>query len=259
MESGEMYRAHLHRGGTGLEEMRRLLLAWAEHGDWERLRKQALGENLLGKRSDVLVKALLAAFRRRFLQPHPDLPPATLVAGILRAPIPPAAQTQALFPYFLRADPLVERCYREVVLPTLENASPTLSVSEIRAYLEELALQHPELTRWSPYLRLRWARGFNALLRHFNLLERAPGIGLRRLYLLLEPFAFFWLWAWEQNGSFWEADRLDLWTLLQADERVREELLAEGELRGWWTYQRSGSIVSFRPRFPTLAMWLKAL
>lgn len=254
----EQYQAHLQRGGTGLEEMRRLLLAWAEHGDWERLRQQAFRENLLGKRSDDLIKDLLGAFRRRFLRPHPDLPPAPLVARMQGTSIPEAARTQVLFPYFLRADPLAERCYRDLVLPRLEEASPALTRAEVQAHLETLAGEHPELARWSPYLRLRWARGFIALLRHFNLMERHPRTGLRRLYLLPETFAFFWLWAWEQNSSFWEADRLDLWTLLQADERVREELLAEGQLRGWWTYQRSGSIVSFHPRFPTLAAWLEA-
>lgn len=252
------YQAHLQRDGTGLEEMRRLLLAWAKHGDWERLREQALRENLLGKRSDDFIKDLLGAFRRRFLRPT-DLPPAPLVARMLQAPIPEAAQVQMLFPYFLRADPLAERCYRDLVLPRLEAAAPALTTAEVQAHLEALAREHPELARWSPILRARWARGFTALLRRFQLMEQAPRTGLKRLYLLPEPFAFFWLWAWEQNGSFWEADRLDLWTLLQADKRVREELLAEGQLRGWWTYQRSGSIVSFHPRFPALGAWLEAL
>jgi hypothetical protein len=256
MDHLEKYQAHLQRGGTGLPEMRRLLLAWAEHGDWERLREQALRENLLGKRSDALVKDLLSAFRRRFLN-DTGLPPATLLARILQAPFPEPARTQAMFPYFLRADPLAERCYRDLVLPRLRSPFPTLTTSEIRAHLEALFTEHPELAQWSPYLRIRWARGFTALLRHFNLMERHPQTRLKPLYLLPEPFAFFWLWAWERNGSFWEADGLDLWTLLQADERTREELLAEGELRGWWIYQRSATIVSFRPRFSTLAEWLE--
>lgn len=252
------YKAHLQRGGIGLEEMKRLLLAWAEHGDWKRLREQTFRENLLGKHSDALIEALLEAFRRRFLLAPPELPPASMVAQMLKMPIPDAAQAQILFPYFLRGDPLAERCYRDLVLPRLEDTSPALTTDEIHAYLTTLAQEHPELTRWSPYLRLRWARGFAALLRHFNLMERAPRTGLKRLYLLPEPFAFFWLWTWERNSSFWETDRLDLWMLLQANEQVREKLLIEGELRGWWVYQRLGTIVYFHPRFPTLSEWLKA-
>lgn len=251
------YKAHLQRG-IGLEEMKRLLLAWYEHGNWKRLREQALRENLLGKRSDAVIEALLDAFRRRFLQTYPDLPPATLVAQMIKAPFPETVQAQILFPYFLHADPLVERCYRDLVLPRLEAVTPTLTQAEVQTHLEALAKEHPELARWSSYLRLRWARGFIALLRHFNLLERYPHTGLKRLYLLPEPFAFFWLWAWEQNGSFWEADRSDLWVLLQTDGRDKERLLAEGELRGWWVYQRVGTIVSFQPQFPTLSEWLKA-
>ncbi|MDW8103306.1 MAG: DUF1819 family protein [Anaerolineae bacterium] len=257
MNYSGQYRAHLQRGGIGLVEMRRLLLAWAEHGDWGRLREQAFRENLLGKRSDDIIKMALGAFRRRFLSER-GLPPASFVVRMLQASIPEAAQNQVLFPYFLRADPLAERCYRDLVLPRLRDSAPSLNSEEVKAHLETLALEHPELARWSPYLRARWARGFIALLRQFSLMERYPMINLKRLYLLPEPFAFFWLWGWEQNGSFWNADRLDLWELLQADRQSRERLLIEGELRGWWTYQRLGTIVFFHPHFPTLAEWLVA-
>lgn len=249
------FKAQLQRGGTGLVEMRRLLREFAEHGDLERLKEQAWQENLLGKTSDHLIKDLLAAFKRRFLQPL-DLPPVKLVALAERSTLIDASKEQILFPYFIRSDTLAETCYRELVLPRVNSPSAALSRDEVVNYLKMLGKSHPELTKWSDYLQLRWARGFLALLRHFGLMERHPRTNLRRLWPLLEPFTFFWLWYWERGGTFWEAEINDLWPLLQLNEQTKQEFLEEGQLRGWWAYRRLGKIVEFQPQFKSTEEWL---
>lgn len=250
------YRPHLQRGGTGLTEMRCLLEAFADHGDYNRLRHQALRENLLGKATEHMVNDALKAFRRRFLQAE-GLPPALVVARTMHAPMPEAAKTQILLPYFVHTDPLVVECYRALVLARLKAPEAALTRDEVIEYLLELGQRHPELLRWSAYLRLRWARGFLALLRQFGLMERHPRTSLRRLYLLPESFAFFWLSLCQKDGSFWEAERDKIWPLLQADDRQKEELLFQGQLRGWWHYQRAGEIVSFTPRYASVEEWLR--
>lgn len=249
------FKAQLQRGGTGLVEMRRLLRAFADHGDLERLKEQARQENLLGKTSDHLIKDLLAAFRRRFIE-QTDLPPVKLVSLAERSSLAEASKIQILFPYFVKTDVLVETCYRELVLPRINSHSAILARDEVVNYLKMLSNSHPELKKWSDYLTLRWARGFLALLRHFSLMERHPSTNLQRLWLLLEPFAFFWMWYWERGGSFWEAEASDLWALVQVNEDSRHEFLEEGQLRGWWIYQRLGKIVEFQPRFKTTEEWL---
>lgn len=256
MSQGVRFKANLQRGGTGLREMRRLLEAFAEHEDFERLKRQALDDNLLGKTSTYLIKDLLSAFKRRFLQPS-GLPPAHLVALAMRSPMADAAKNHILFPYFICTDALVERCYRDLVLSGSGAPQAKLSAEEVVSHLMALSEMHPELKRWSEYLRLRWARGFLALLRHFGLMERAPHTRLQPLWLLPEAFAFFWLWFLGQGGSFWDAAQRDLWELLQIGENYREELLIEGEMRGWWYYQRLGTIVQFQPRFPGVEEWLR--
>jgi hypothetical protein len=249
------FQAHLQRGGIGLEEMKRLLLAYAECGDELEVKRRAFEDNLLGKTSKWVVKDMLYAFRRRLLS-NSGLPPAELVGTLLKFSIPEAAKNQTLFPYFIVTDPLAERCYRDLVLSQVNNSNPQLTRKEVRQHLEALSLNHPELAKWSEKLKERWSSGFLTMLRRFNLMERSPKKNLKRLWLLLKPFAFFWLWFWEQGGSFWSAVEHPLWELLQVDERRIEELLVEGQLRGWWSYQRSGSIVDFQPRFPTLKEWL---
>lgn len=248
--------AHLQRGGTGLFEMRCLLEAFAEHGDFETLKRQTVEENILGKTSEHMLKAMLSAFRRRFLQPL-DLPPALILARAMRSPLPEAAKTQLLFPYFVRSDPLVEICYCNLVLPRADGFHSRLEISEVMDHLGTLSVSHQELARWSDYMRLRWSRGFLALLRHFGLMERHPGTRLKRLWILPESFAFFWLWLWWQRGSFQQAEDHDLWRLLQVNEGSRDEFLGEGQSRGWWYYQRAGEIVDFHPRFDGIEEWLE--
>ena len=250
------YRAHLQRGGTGLTEMRRLLESFADHGDYNRLRQQALRENLLGKTSQHTVRDALKAFRRRFLQAK-GLPPAPVVARAMRVFISEAAKAQILLPYFVRTDPLAEECYRTLVLARLKAPEATLSKDEVVAHLLELGQRHPELLRWSTRLRLTWAQGFLALLRQFGLMARHPNTNLRRLYLLPESFAFFWLWLCQGDGSFWDAERDEIWLLLQADQRQKEDLLLRGQLRGWWHYQRAGCIVTFTPVYGSVEEWLQ--
>jgi hypothetical protein len=78
------------------------------------------------------------------------------------------------------------------------------------------------------------------------------------MWLLLESFAFFWLWYWEQGGSYWEAVRRGPWTVLQIDERGMDDLMAEGRLRNWWEYQRLAEIVQFEPRFSSPREWIQS-
>ncbi len=249
------FQAHLQRGGVGLEEMKRLLLVYAECGNEAEVKKRALEDNLLGKTSERMVKDMLYAFRRRFLS-NSGLPPAELVALFVKSPLPEDAKNQALFPYFITTDSLAERCYRDLVLSRINNIKPQLTSREVKAHLEALSVDYPELAKWSEKLKERWSKGFLTLLRRFNLMERSPKKDLRRFWLLLEPFAFFWLWFWERDGSFWSAAEQTLWELLQVNERRIDELLVEGQLRGWWLYQRAGSIVDFQPKFSTLREWL---
>jgi hypothetical protein len=249
------YRAHLHRGGIGLQEMIRLLDAYARYGDWQTVRREALEENLLGKTSGYQVRDLLKAFRRRFLSDS-NLPPAHSVGQFIRSPLPEAAKIQVLLPYYVLTDLLVERCYRDLVVPRLSSLPAELTATEVREHLESLEAEHPELRRWSKTMRERWICGFRTLLRQFRLMDQHPSSRLRRPMLLPEPFGFYWLWLWERFGSFREAEAADLWSLYLLDVEQRERLLGEGQVRGWWTYQRLGSIVQFHATYD-LNGWLR--
>jgi len=256
VEKRVKFQAHLQRGGLGLEEMKRLLLVYTECLNELEVKRKAFEDNLLGKTSKWTINDMLSAFRRRFFS-NSSLPPAEFVGKFLKLSIPEIAKNQVFFPYFIITDALVERCYRDLVLTKLNNPNAILTNKEVREHLENLGQNYLEIAKWTEKLKSRWTRGFLTLLRRFNLLEKNPKNNLKKMWLLPEPFAFFWLWFWEKGGSFWFAAEQPLWELLQVDEQRREELLIEGQLRGWWSYQRSGSIIDFQPKFLTLKEWLE--
>jgi hypothetical protein len=249
------FQAHLQRGGLGLEEMKRLLLAYVEFGNELDVKRKALEDNLLGKTSRSIIEDMLYAFHRRFLS-NSGLPPALSVGMLLKSSINEAAKNQTLFPYYILTDPLVEKCYRDLVLSRVNNLNPQLTSKEVREHLERLSIGHPELAKWSEELRRRWSMGFLTLLRRFNLMDKSPKNSLRKMWLLPEAFAFFWFWLWEQSGHFRSAANHPLWELLQINEPRMEEIFIEGQQRNWWSYQRSGSIVVFETKFMTLKEWI---
>lgn len=251
-----IYKCDLHRGGVSLLETIRLLKAFTVRGDFKHLSEEAFQNNLLGKTSIHTIKAILQAFRRRFLNPHPLLPPAVLVAQAVKTALPDVAKTQILFPYYLLGDALVADIYREIVLPRLSRENSVLARDAVLEFLEEKSVTHPELKDWADYTKVRWAQGMLAFLRDFGLLERAPGTTLGPLILRREAFAFYWLWLREQGFSFRGAKACELWPLLQVSEQRFAELLFEGQKEKWWCYEEAGGLVEFHARFATVEEWL---
>jgi hypothetical protein len=255
-ETVKKFKADLHRGSLGLTETRRLLEAFAETHDLEEVNRKATLQNLLGKTSDAHVRAMLSAFRRRFIQDL-GLPSLDVLGLAIRSSIPEVAKNQLLLPYYLRSDLLVEFCYRDMVLSQLGQSSPRLTTQEIVNWIAAVSVNHPELKEWSDYLRIRWSRGFLALLRQFALMEQHPKKQLKRLWLLPEAFGTFWLWLWGKDKSFWVVQRNNLWQMLQLSSKLINDMLAEGELRRWWHFEKLGSIVQFESNYANVEEWLK--
>ncbi len=249
------YKCNLHRTGTFIYETMLLLESFAVHGSMEELKRQALEENLLGKTSSYTVKGMLRAFEQRFLVPHPPLPPAEQVALATCSSIPNVAKLHILFPYYLAADDLVRDVYLGLVLPSYHGQGQ-VSRETIQQYLEQLSAASHALSEWAEYTKLRWARGFAALLRDFGLLSKHPGTELITLNLRREAFAFFWLWLRQEGFSVSEAGDLKLWEMLQLGPAHREKLLIDGQQQGWWEYRRAGDVIEFHTRH-MLEEWLE--
>lgn len=255
------YAANLQNVGLVPGETQVLLSAYVEVGDWRKVRQLALEQNLLGKRSTTTVRHILKVVARRYLKGPEWLPDARSAGTFFARPsLPSRAKVQVAFLYTVAEDLLVQACLGSLVLGRPRPRSGTyLHLDEVLAFLRGLEAEHPELGRWRPYLRRRWASGFLSLLREGGLMAPAPSWTLSDPIILPEAFGFVFPWLVERTGSVRSAldHRALAWWGLDAGEL--RELLAAGQDRGWWRYAAVGCMVEFQPLLPPGGALIDAL
>ncbi len=245
----QSYPANLQRVGLSMAETQALLSAYLEIGNWGKVRRLALDQNLIGKRSTTTVKEIVKVVARRYLKGPDWLPSAHAAARFFAGNgVPPRAKIQVAFIYTVAEDLLLQTCLESLVLAR-PLAGRYLHVNEVLSFLRSLEGDHPEIGRWRPYLRRRWASGLLTLLREIGMMEAAPSWRLTEPVILPEAFGFVFAWLVEHTGSARTALQhraLSLWAL---DPSERGNLLSRGQERGWWRYAAAGSLLEFQPLY----------
>lgn len=246
------FAANLQNVGLVPNESRILLAAFADSGDWADVRRRALDDNLMGKRSTITARHILKVVARRYLRPAPCLPPGQLTARLFaRRDLPDRAAGQVAFLYTVAEDELASVLMDELVRPRLEVDGASLHRDEVLQSLRSLETEHPELTRWQPYLRKRWASGFLTLLRDGGFMAAAPSTAVARPAILPQAFGFIFGWLATSNGSpkaSLNHRALQLWAIDPVELRT---LLGEGQDRGWWRFAFRGDMFDFHPQWQT--------
>lgn len=245
----DTFAANLQRVGLAANETQVLLAAYAETGDWAKVRQLAMERNLLGKRSTTTAVGIVKAVARRYLKGPEWLPDARTAGSFFAEPsVPARAKSQVAFLYTVAEDALVQLCLEGVVLGRgAPRSGRVLHPDDVLSFLRALETGHPELARWRPYLCRRWAQGFLALLRDSGFMEPAPSWLLSRPVILPEAFGFVFPWLVRHTESARAAlshRALRWWGLGPGELR---ELLAAGQDRGWWRYAVAGSMIEFEP------------
>jgi hypothetical protein len=243
------YAANLQNVGLVALETEVLLDAYHRVGDWSDVRRLAVEENLLGKRSTTTVRHILKVVARRYIKGPEWLPSLPIAATFFaHAAISSRAKTQVAFLYTVAEDRLVQDCLDALVLRLLGGASGGfVHVDDVTDHLRQLSNVHPELGRWRPYLRRRWASGFLSLLRDVGFLGPAPSAQLSDPVILPEAFGFVFPWLVDHTGGARTAlnHQALAWWAVDPDEK--RTLLAAGQERGWWRYAAAGSMIEFEP------------
>jgi Putative inner membrane protein (DUF1819) len=253
----DTYAANLQNVGLVLDETETLLAAFVEAQDWQEVRRRALDDNLLGKRSTTTVRHILKVIRRRYLEPPSWLPTPDLVGRFFsRPPVSARAKTQVAFLYVLAEDRLVREAIQTLVLDPLP---AHLHLEEALGFLRGLEREHATVAGWQPYLRRRWSSGLLTLLREVGFLDSSPSSPVRKP--IVQPSAFALIACWlvahtPTRRAGLDHDAFRYWAL---DDSERSALLRAGNERGWWTYAAAGGLLEFTPAFGSLEELIGAL
>ena len=252
-----VYKADLQRVGSIIDESLKVLSEYNRLNNWERTKECVISQNLLGKRSSQTVQGILTAIYKRFFSNY-ELPSIDILAKAIAKNISKIIKIQLLYPYICESDLLVKNLILNLVSDRINRSLMVLTKSDVMEFLEKEQKFHPELKKWSDYLKGRWVRGFLALLRDFNIMEKAPSYKLIKPLVRTETFAFFMLGLLEKNLKVKEIFQNEIWSLYFLKNYEVENFLSDMQAHGWIYYSRAGEIIELKPKFK-LEEWLNGL
>ncbi|MBE0448578.1 MAG: DUF1819 family protein [Actinobacteria bacterium] len=258
-EEKMIYKANLHRVGAVVPESITLLEEYNDVQDWSKVKEAAKKGNLLGKASYYRIQAVLGMFKQRFVDEHKPLPTMKSIAKFITSSVSDSAKTQIMVPYFFSADALGQKIFLELVKSRYSSGTqPRLSADEVETFIINEQKEHPELERWSDYLKKRWSSGFLSVLRDFGFMKAAPSEALVKPSLRVETFGFFLFGLLDAGKTITEIQSDILWDYYLLSDREKEDLFFECQSRGWIFYAKAADIVELKPRYPSLEEWLDA-
>lgn len=254
------FNCNLTRVGVVARETGVILGAYQRTRSWDDVRRLTLQENLLGKHSTTRAREIGKSVRRRFHEPRQSLPGAEQAARFFsNERIPERARAQVAFLYVLADDALTASVHDQIVIPRLTRALASLHGDEVLQHLASRATESPELGKWSPSVRRKWASAFLSLLRDGGFMMPPPLQDLARPSILPAAFGFVFGSLASANGSAKAAldhPLIRWWAIDPAELRT---LLAEGQDRGWWRFAFRGNLFDFHPEAQTPEALIDAL
>lgn len=252
-----VFKADLQRAGSLLFETNTILQQYQRLKNWNDVKIEIISKNLLSKRSSNTVQGILRAFQKRYLS-SVGLPIIDCLSEYISKDIPQISKKQVLFPYIYNSDPLVKNLFEKFVIDDLntERRAAVLTKEMLFQYFSELSKKHRALFDWSEYLKKRWIRGFLALLRDFEYLERAPGQRLKKPNLRLESFSFFAYHVVLSGKSGIDVFRSDIWAPYLLTEADVETKLIAMQSKGWIQFNKAGDIITIIPSYKTTEVWI---
>jgi hypothetical protein len=249
-----VYKADLQRVGSLVNESLIVLTEYAKFKDWKKTTETIISKNLLAKRSSQTLKGILKAIEKRFLTNYAYLPSCDVLAKAIEKNMSKTIKVQLLYPYICESDFLIKKLLLNLVVEKI-HYSAVLSKNDVLEFLENEAENHPELKKWSDYLKRRWTRGFLAFLRDFGIMEKAPSNRLLKPLVRVESFTFFMLGLLEKKLSPNEIFHNEIWKLYFIRTNELENLLIDAQAQGWVNYSKAGDIIEIKSKYQ-LERWL---
>ena len=237
-----------------------LLRELVKRGSWDSIVSAAYEENLLKKRSTSFIRMILQNVKTRYFGDHFPLPDGRTLARFFCTVDSYQVEVQTLYQYICQSYPLVNRLIIALVGSNLRRYGAfRLTKTLFIDFLSEEAEEHPEIKEWADYTRDKWRRDFFAFLRSTGLMEKHPGVLVRKPVVRAEAFAFFLLGLVEQGFPSSRILDSHLWKRYFLTEEDLEDMLSECQVRGWLQYRSMGGVSELIPRFNSLEEWIGAI
>ena len=174
----------------------------------------------------------------------------------------PDRQTERLVLFYelCRSTPILRDTTIHCIYPRYAAGYSGIDKTDIQAYFDKIAVEHPELTAWSPQTRDKVVSNILTILRDFGLLEGSQRKQFSRLYVPLPAFVYV-LYRLADDGIITPQELLKVedWRLffLEPDDVVA--LLDEATAVGHCTFKHQGDIYTLDLHYPSLEACVEAL
>ena len=221
----------------------------------EELSRRIATGALLNKRSRTGRQHVLAAIRRRYLNPPAPLPGPTVLAAVLSAIRTSVAQNQLLLPYVLSSDLAAYEVVVGLVAPQ-RVPGDRITTTGVVEELDRVFARHGKQP-WRAGLRLRWAQGVLSVLRDVGAVGRGKQ---REEYLAYsvrsEAFGFHLRALFDSGLRGAMLVRSPFWRMLLLNEEdVRHSVRGVVERR-WWRNIIVGGVEELLPASPSIEEWV---
>jgi len=174
----------------------------------------------------------------------------------------PDHQTERLVLFYelCRSLPVVRDATIGYVYPRYAAGYSGIDKADIQDYFDDIAVEHPELTAWSPQTRDKVVSNILTILRDFGLLEGSQRKQFSRLYVPLPTFVYA-LYRLAQDGLTTPQEILDIedWRLFFLEPADVVTLLDEATVAGHCTFKHRGDIYSLDLHYSSLEACVEAL
>jgi len=174
----------------------------------------------------------------------------------------PDRQTERLVLFYelCRSSPILRDTTVHCVYPRYAAGYSSIDKTDIQGFFDDIAVEHPELTTWSPQTRDKVVSNILTILRDFGLLEGSQRKQFSRLYVPLPTFVYV-LYRLAQDGLTTPQEILDVeeWRLFFLDPSDVVTLLDEATVAGHCAFKHRGDIYSLDLHYPSLEACVEAL
>ncbi len=258
MQSGSTptYSSMLSGKGALLDETLAVLLQIDRGHSLDQVRAMVMDQDLLGKMTMRTRQLVWEHIHARYLSDGDHA--RVLARMVVHAP---DRQTERLVLFYelCRSSSILRDTTIYCVYPRYAAGYSSIDKADIQSYFDDIAVEHPELTTWSPQTRDKVVSNILTILRDFGLLEGSQRKQFSRLYVPLPTFVYA-LYRLADDGLITPQELLKVedWRLFFLEPPDVVTLLDEATAAGHCPFKHPGDVYTLELHYASLEACVEA-